>query len=74
MNGSTVEHVPVLAKTLAEQIDLPPDGVMVDATVGHGGHSLLFGRKLGPDGVIIGLDVDEDSIHRARLKLADLKC
>ncbi len=74
MNGSIVEHVPVLAGTLAEQIDLPPDGVMVDATIGHGGHSLLFGRKLGPDGVIIGLDVDEDSIRTARLKLADLKC
>ncbi|MBN2269655.1 MAG: 16S rRNA (cytosine(1402)-N(4))-methyltransferase RsmH [Sedimentisphaerales bacterium] len=74
MNGSTVEHVPVLAGTLAEQIDLPPDGVMVDATIGHGGHSLLFGRNLGPEGVIIGLDVDEDSIRRARLKLADLKC
>jgi 16S rRNA (cytosine1402-N4)-methyltransferase len=59
---------------LAEQVNLPPDGVMVDATIGHGGHSLLFGRKLGPDGVIIGLDVDEDSIRRARLKLADLKC
>lgn len=74
MNGSTVEHVPVLAGTLAEHVNLPPDGVMVDATIGHGGHSLLFGRKLGPDGVIIGLDVDEDSIRRARLKLADLKC
>ena len=74
MNGSTVEHVPVLARTLAEQIDLPPDGVMVDATIGHGGHSQLFGRKLGPDGVLIGLDVDEDSIRTARLKLADLKC
>ncbi len=74
MNGSIVEHIPVLAETLAEQINLPPDGVMVDATIGHGGHSLLFGRKLGPDGAIIGFDVDESSIRTAKLKLADLTC
>ena len=74
MNSSAIEHVPVLAKTLAEQINLPPDGVMVDATVGHGGHSFLFGQTLGPQGVIIGLDVDENAIQRAQLKLKSLLC
>jgi len=74
VNGSIVEHIPVLARTLAEQINLPPDGVMVDATIGHGGHSFLFGRMLGPDGVIVGLDVDEDAILMAQSKLADLEC
>ena len=47
---------------------------MVDATIGHGGHSFLFGRTLGPDGVIIGLDVDNDSITRAVLRLTGLEC
>ncbi|MHC4743286.1 MAG: 16S rRNA (cytosine(1402)-N(4))-methyltransferase RsmH [Planctomycetota bacterium] len=74
MNGSTTEHIPVLAGILTEQINLPPDGVMVDATIGHGGHSLLFGRKLSPDGAIIGFDVDEGSIARAKDVLAELKC
>jgi len=74
VNGSTLEHIPVLARTLAEQINLPPDGVMVDATIGHGGHSFLFGRTLGPEGVIVGLDVDEEAIRRARLRLAGLNC
>lgn len=74
MNSSAVEHIPVLAETLAGQINLPTDGVMVDATIGQGGHSFLFGSKLGPKGVIIGLDVDKDSIRRAHLKLKDLPC
>jgi len=74
VNGSRVEHIPVLAGTLAEQINLPPDGVMVDATIGHGGHSLLFGRTLGPEGVIIGLDVDKKAIQRARSRLKELAC
>jgi len=73
-NVSAVEHVPVLAQKLVEQIKLPPDGIMVDATIGHGGHSLLFGRQMGPKGVIIGLDVDEKSIRRAQSKLGGLSC
>jgi len=74
VNSSAEEHIPVLAETLAEQINLPTDGVMVDATIGQGGHSFLFGQALGPEGVIIGLDVDKDSIRRAQLKLKDLAC
>ena len=74
VNSSKVEHIPVLARTLVEQINLPRDGVMVDATIGQGGHSLLFGKILGPDGVIIALDVDKKSIRGAQFRLKDLAC
>jgi 16S rRNA (cytosine1402-N4)-methyltransferase len=74
VNGSTVEHIPVLAETLAEQINLPTDAVMVDATIGQGGHSFLFGKTLGPEAVIIGLDLDKDAIRRAQLRLKELAC
>jgi 16S rRNA (cytosine1402-N4)-methyltransferase len=74
VSSSKVEHIPVLAETLAEQINLPPDGVMVDATIGQGGHSLLFGKILGPKGVIVGLDVDKRAIQRAQFILKDLVC
>lgn len=47
---------------------------MVDATVGNGGHSLLFGKRLGPEGAIIGLDVDTDAIRRAQSVLEGLQC
>lgn len=68
------EHVPVLAKSLAEQISCPQDGVVVDATTGHGGHSFLFGSRLGPAGTLIGLDFDSKSLERARQRLAGLSC
>ena len=74
MNGSTVKHIAVLTGTLAEQITLPPDGVMVDATIGQGSHSYLFGKTLGPKGVIIGLDVDEKATRTARSRLKALPC
>ncbi len=47
---------------------------MVDVTLGHGGHSFLFGRWLGPQGTLIGLDVDSVSLARAETQLADLAC
>ena len=74
MECSAREHIPVLSATLAEQIILPQDAAMVDATVGYGGHSFLFGRFLGPKGVIIGLDVDKKSIQSARSRLETLNC
>lgn len=74
MNDSVTEHIPVLAKALTEQISLPQDAVMVDATIGQGGHSYLFGEKLGPEGAIIGLDVDTNAIRRAQSILNDLAC
>ena len=68
------EHIPVLARTLAEQIKLRQGGVMVDATVGYGGHSLLFGEILGSEGLIIGFDVDENCLERSRVRLKELAC
>lgn len=69
-----VQHIPVLAAFLAEQINLPLDGVMVDATIGHGGHSCLFGGNLTKKATILGFDVDKNSIKIAKEKLAQLKC
>ena len=67
-------HIPVLARTLLEHISLPTDAVMVDATIGHGGHSLLFGQRLGAQATIIGLDVDQNSIDNAQKTLESLTC
>jgi 16S rRNA (cytosine1402-N4)-methyltransferase len=74
VNGSATGHIPVLADSLAGQIKLSQDAVMVDATIGNGGHSLLFGRGLGPKGAIIGLDVDIDAVRRAQSVLKQLQC
>jgi 16S rRNA (cytosine1402-N4)-methyltransferase len=74
VNSAATEHISVLADALAEQVKIPQDAVMVDATIGNGGHSLLFGKRLGPEGVIIGLDVDIDAIRRAQSFLNQLSC
>jgi len=73
-NKQTAEHISVLAKTLVEQINLPKDAVMVDATIGHGGHSYLFAKQLGSKGIIFGMDVDEDSLSKAKDTLKEVDC
>jgi len=74
VDGSIIEHIPVLSRTIAEQIKMPLDGVMVDATIGQGGHSLLLGKTLGPEAVIVGLDVDINAVRRAQIILKQLSC
>jgi len=74
VDGFIIEHIPVLAGALAEQIKLPSDGVMVDATIGQGGHSLLLGKTLGPEAVIVGLDIDTNAVRRAQINLKELAC
>ena len=67
-------HIPVLAKPLLDKLILPADAVIVDCTIGHGGHSLLLGSRLGRDGRIIGIDVDPESIRIASEILSCLEC
>jgi 16S rRNA (cytosine1402-N4)-methyltransferase len=69
-----IEHIPVLSKQLAERVILPPDGVMVDATIGHGGHSYLFGQTLGSKGLLIGFDLDIKALEKAQERLKTLIC
>jgi len=67
------EHTPVLAE-FAAGISLKEDAVVVDATVGAGGHSKIFAQSLGPDAILLGLDVDDNCLAIARQKLALVEC
>lgn len=68
------EHIPVLQQTLLEHITLPANAVMIDATVGYGGHSFLFGKTLSSEGTIIGMDVDDECLKKADETLSKLSC
>lgn len=69
-----VGHVPVLASVVRELLPVRSDGVVVDATIGFGGHARLFADQLGPSGLLVGLDVDTLSLERSRDALAGLSC
>lgn len=64
-------HDPVLLNEILDCC-LPRDGhVVVDATVGRGGHSLALARAIAPRGTLIGIDYDPRNLEYARDRLAE---
>src|SRR5579871_868353 len=57
-------HLPVLLKETVEWLSPPPDGVVLDMTVGMGGHSQELLKHL-PKGRLVGLDQDVDALQHA---------
>jgi 16S rRNA (cytosine1402-N4)-methyltransferase len=64
------EHIPVLSEPLLELLQIAPDGVFLDCTLGLGGHTGAIARRL-TTGFVLACDRDEDSIAKARLHTAD---
>ncbi|MBQ3276833.1 MAG: 16S rRNA (cytosine(1402)-N(4))-methyltransferase RsmH [Oscillospiraceae bacterium] len=63
------EHKSVLLDECIEALNIRPDGIYVDGTLGLGGHSLEIVRRLGK-GRLIAIDQDETAIARSRERLA----
>lgn len=63
-------HSPVMARETAEYLDLPNGAVVVDATVGLGGHSEHLLRQYPSISKVIGMDVDENSLKKAGKRLS----
>ena len=63
-----------MADEVVKALVVNPDGIYVDCTLGGAGHSLLIASKLNADGMIIGIDQDEDAINVAENRLKDLTC
>jgi len=51
-------HIPVLAGEVLRELDLQAGAVVVDATVGDGGHAALMLNAISPGGFLIGIDRD----------------
>jgi len=66
------EHCPVMVKEVLEYLACAPGQVVVDATVGSGGHAAAILEKIKPGGRLIGIDRDPEAIARAERRLAHL--
>lgn len=64
-------HVSVLLKETVEQLNIRPDGIYVDGTLGGGGHAYEVLRRLSPKGRLIGIDQDADAIKAAGERLLE---
>src|SRR5260370_5436370 len=70
--GAGPRHVPVLPAEVLDALAVAPGQVVVDATVGGGGHARLMAERLGPTGRLIGLDQDPRMLALARPRLEGL--
>jgi 16S rRNA (cytosine1402-N4)-methyltransferase len=64
------EHTTVLLHEAVDGLNIQPDGVYVDCTLGGGGHSGLILSKLSERGRLYAFDQDETAIAHAKEKLA----
>lgn len=64
-------HTPVMPVEAIDYLNLSPGKVIVDATIGTGGHSLKILEKIMPAGKLIGIDRDQESLATARERLRD---
>ncbi len=65
------EHKSVLLYETVDGLNIKPDGIYVDGTLGGGGHAFEVCSRLGEKGSIIGIDQDEAAIKAASARLKD---
>ncbi|WP_129596451.1 16S rRNA (cytosine(1402)-N(4))-methyltransferase RsmH [Anaerophilus nitritogenes] len=63
------KHVSVLLEECIENLNIKPNGIYVDGTLGGGGHSQKICEKLGKEGLLIGIDQDQEALCAAQNRL-----
>ncbi|MCK4259011.1 MAG: 16S rRNA (cytosine(1402)-N(4))-methyltransferase RsmH [Halanaerobiales bacterium] len=62
-------HTTVLLEETVQYLNVKPEGIYVDGTLGGGGHSLKIAKALGSGGHLIGIDQDEVALEIAKKRL-----
>lgn len=68
------EHISVLPQEVIAGLNIKPDGIYVDCTLGGAGHASRIAEKLNENGHLIGIDQDDDAIAAATSRLKPYKC
>lgn len=58
-------HKPVLLDSVLSQLTLKAGQIVIDGTVGSGGHAEAILKAISPEGILIGLDQDEEALKRS---------
>lgn len=67
------KHVSVLLNETIDGLNINPDGIYVDGTLGGGGHSYEICKRLSDKGRLIGIDQDGEALEAARERLKEFK-
>jgi 16S rRNA (cytosine1402-N4)-methyltransferase len=64
-------HKPVLLYEAVENLCVKKGDIIVDCTIGEGGHSVEFLKRIGSEGFLIGIDLDSNALERAKERLSN---
>ena len=67
-------HEPVMVREVLQLLDPKPGAVVVDATLGYGGHAGAIAHRIGPGGLLVGLDLDPEAIEASQAKAREWPC
>lgn len=66
-------HIPILVQEILDALKPSQGDVIADCTIGYGGHAMEFLMRLGPDGKLVGFDMDSEELERTRLRLSEFE-
>ncbi|MEN9881531.1 MAG: ribosomal small subunit methyltransferase [Candidatus Parcubacteria bacterium] len=66
-------HIPVLLQESLDGLAIKEGGVYVDCTTNRGGHSIEIAKKIGEQGTLICIDLDQEALAEARTNMENIK-
>lgn len=73
MNKSDFHHISILLDECLNALEIKPDGIYMDATLGGAGHSLRIAEKLDNGGRLICIDRDDAALNNAEKRLKNVR-
>lgn len=64
-------HIPVMLDECIDNLNINPDGIYIDGTMGGAGHSYEIAKRLSNSGMLIGIDRDEEALSVAKERLKE---
>lgn len=68
------KHIPIMLNEIIDELNIKPNGVYVDCTVGGAGHSSKISEKLSEKGLLICFDKDEEALNVSKERLDKFSC
>ena len=66
-------HTPIMLKEILSGLNIRPDGIYIDCTIGGAGHSKEILKQLSPKGRLIGIDKDQEALDVCKQRLSEYK-
>ena len=75
LRGGILEfkHKPVMLDECIKGLNIKPEGIYIDGTIGGAGHSKEIVKRLNDKGMLIGIDRDEEALKAAKNNLSEYK-